>query len=138
MGKPDASVDFCEDKYIKSDYVAEYYNTLSAFSYIVVGIFYYKTKLKSIGISIILLGIGTGVLHSTLRYYGQILDEGAMLVLSFNIINKIRARQNLQRIFKYIFMFFSCFLFNILHKILYFFFSIFSTMQIYTYNLIKK
>ena len=65
-GKPDASVDFCEDKYIKNDYIAEYYNTLSAFAYILVGTFYYKTKLKKIGLSIIFLGIGTTVLHSTL------------------------------------------------------------------------
>ena len=88
-GTPDVSVSFCEDKYIVSNYIAEYYNTLSAFAYILVGTFYYKTKLKKIGLSIIFLGIGTTVLHSTLRYYGQILDEGGMLVLSFNIINKI-------------------------------------------------
>ena len=62
-GEPDASVHFCEDKYATNDYVAEYYNTLSAFSYILVGMFYYKTKLKKIGVSIIFLGIGTGVLH---------------------------------------------------------------------------
>tara|TARA_B100000073_G_scaffold67031_3_gene49564 strand:+ start:3289 stop:3900 length:612 start_codon:yes stop_codon:yes gene_type:complete len=136
-GKPDASVGFCEDKYIKSDYVAEYYNTLSSFSYIVVGIFYYKTKLKSIGISIILLGIGTGVLHSTLRYYGQILDEGAMLVLSFNIINKIRERQNLQE-FSNIYLCFLVVFYLTFYTKFYIFFSIFSTMQIYTYNLIKN
>ena len=62
-GEPDSSVHFCEDKYATNDYVAEYYNTLSAFSYILVGMFYYKTKLKKIGVSIIFLGIGTGVLH---------------------------------------------------------------------------
>ena len=107
-GYPDASVSFCEDKYVKNDYVAEYYNTISACSYILVGMFYYKTKLRKIGRSIILLGIGTGVLHCTLRYYGQIIDEGAMLMLSFNIINKVRDRQNLQE-FSNIYLYFLVF-----------------------------
>jgi len=136
-GKPDSSVDFCEDKYVKSDYVAEYYNALSSFSYILVGSFYYKTKLKSIGISIILLGIGTGVLHSTLRYYGQILDEGAMLGLSFNIINKIRERQNLQE-FSNMYLYFLVVFYLIFYTKFYIFFSIFSSLQIYTYYLVKN
>jgi len=135
-GYPDASVCFCEDKYVKNDYVAEYYNTISAFSYILVGMFYYKTKLKKIGTSIILLGIGTCVLHCTLRYYGQIFDEGAMLVLSFNIINKIRDRQNLQEFSrKYFYLLFVFYL--LFHTKFYMFISIFSSLQIYTYYLIK-
>ena len=83
------------------------------------------------------MGIGTGVLHSTLRYYGQILDEGAMLVLSFNIINKIRARQNLQE-FSNIYLCFLVVFYLTFYTKFYIFFSIFSTMQIYTYNLIKN
>ena len=47
-GNPDVSVKFCEDKYKVSNYVAEYYNTLSAISYIIVGIFLYKTKLNNL------------------------------------------------------------------------------------------
>ena len=135
-GEPDASVHFCEDKYVKNDYVAEYYNTISALCYILVGIFYYKTKLKKIGMSIIFLGIGTGILHCTLRYYGQILDEGAMLVLSFNIINKIRDRQNLQELSN-IYLYFLVVFYLIFHTKFYIFFSMFSSLQIYTYYLIK-
>ena len=136
-GYPDASISFCEDKYVKNNYVAEYYNTISAFSYILVGIFYYKTKLKKIGKSIILLGIGTGALHCTLRYYGQIIDEGAMLMLSFNIINKVRDRQNLQE-FSNIYLYFFVFFYLIFNGKFYIFFSIFSSLQIYTYYLIKS
>ena len=89
-GNPDVSVHFCEDKYKVSNYVAEYYNTLSAISYILVGILLYNTKLKEIALSTIMLGIGTGILHSTLRYYGQWLDELSMLVLSFFLIKRLR------------------------------------------------
>jgi len=105
-------------------------------SYILVGAFYYKTKLKKIGISIIFLGIGTATLHCTLRYYGQILDEGGMLILSFNIINKIRDRQNLQEFSnKYLYLLVAFYLLN--HKKFYIFLSMFSFLQIYTYYLIK-
>ena len=39
-GNPDVSVKFCEDKYGVSNYVAEYYNTLSAIFYIIVVYFH--------------------------------------------------------------------------------------------------
>ena len=134
-GKPDASVDFCEDKYIKNDYIAEYYNTLSAIPYILVGIFYYKNNLRKIGASIIFLGIGTCILHGTLRYYGQIVDEASMLAVSFNIINKIRERQILKE-FSNIYLYSLIFVYLMFYKNFYVFFSIFSILQLYTYNLV--
>ena len=89
-GKPDVSVSFCEDKYVVSDYIAEYYNTMSALSYVIVGILFYRTRLKKLSIIMILLGLGTALLHGTLRFYGQWLDETSMLILSFFIIKEIR------------------------------------------------
>ena len=53
-GKPDVSVSFCEDKYVVSDYIAEYYNTMSALSYVIVGILFYRTRLKKLSIIMIL------------------------------------------------------------------------------------
>ena len=47
-GKPDASVLFCENKYINNEYVGEYYNTLSGIPYILVGIFYYNNGKRKI------------------------------------------------------------------------------------------
>ena len=48
-GYPDATVQFCEDKYNVLPYVAEYYNTMSALSYVIVGLFFYNQ-----GISVVL------------------------------------------------------------------------------------
>ena len=45
-GTPDVSVSFCEDKYVVSNYIAEYYNTMSALSYVIVGLIFYRTRLK--------------------------------------------------------------------------------------------
>ena len=44
-GIPDASVVFCEEKYIESYWVGEYYNTLSSLMYICVGIPFLFTKI---------------------------------------------------------------------------------------------
>ena len=45
-GIPDASVVFCEEKYIESYWVGEYYNTLSSLMYICVGIPFLFTKIE--------------------------------------------------------------------------------------------
>ena len=37
-GKKDTSINFCENPYEKNNYIAEYYNTISAIGYLV-GIF---------------------------------------------------------------------------------------------------
>ena len=52
-GNPDASVSFCEDKYNVLPYVAEYYNTMSAIGYLIVGLILKNfTKLNKISNSI--------------------------------------------------------------------------------------
>ena len=83
-GQPDTTVSFCEEKYTKNAWIAEYYNTISAMSYILFGAFFLATKIKHIGISMIILGLSTMTMHGTLRYYGQWLDECSMLFISYS------------------------------------------------------
>ena len=86
-GEPDISVKFCEEKYTQKKWIAEYENTMSALAYVIVGaIFLPFDRLQKIGTYIILLGISTMIMHATLRYYGQWLDESSMLLLSFEAI----------------------------------------------------
>ena len=82
-GLPDASIHFCEDKYNHVYWIAEYYNTLSAFFYIVVGLMFIRTKISLLAKSIICIGVGSLLLHGTLRYYGQWVDEMGMLTMTF-------------------------------------------------------
>ena len=89
-GPEDTSVHFCEDKYIQSPYVAEYANTVSSMAYIYIGMLFLKTKLYKLGWALILVGIGAITLHMTLRAYAQMLDEAAMLVLSFETVSHIK------------------------------------------------
>ena len=136
-GTPDVSVSFCENKYVVSDYIAEYYNTMSALSYVIVGLLFYKTRLKKLSKIIILLGIGTALLHSTLRFYGQWLDEISMLILSFYIIKELREmRFGITTSELYlILLIFPYFLFA---RYFSYFFIVFSSLQVYTYVISRK
>ena len=46
------------------------------------------------GYTLIILGIGTFLLHATQRWYGQWLDELSMLLLSFQGISYLRKIKN--------------------------------------------
>ena len=89
-----STVDWCEQNYILSEYVAEYWNTLTGLCLILSGVLYYKNnydwiqknsryKISFVKISAILVfvGIGTMLFHSTLYYPFQLLDELPMILL---------------------------------------------------------
>ena len=88
-GDFDSSVIFCEDKYIHSPYIAEYFNTISGIFYLCIASYFFTTKLKKYGVLISLVGIGTITLHGTLRWYGQWSDEMSMLTLMFFYIKDV-------------------------------------------------
>lgn len=89
-GLPDASVEFCEDKYVEVHWIAEYYNTLSSFLYILVGMCFLNTKIYKIAWAVIGVGVGSILLHGTLRWYGQWMDEIFMLITSFRSLQYVR------------------------------------------------
>ena len=136
-GTPDVSVSFCEDKYVVSNYIAEYYNTMSALSYVIVGLLFYKTRLKKLSKIIILLGLGTALLHSTLRFYGQWLDEISMLILSFYIIQELREMRFGIRTSE-LFLVFLIFPYFLFERYFSYFFIVFSSLQVYTYIISRK
>ena len=135
-GKKDTSINFCENPYEKNNYIAEYYNTISAIGYILVGIFFSFTKIKNIGFTLISLGFGTALLHGTQRFYGQIIDELSMLVLSFFIIEQLRLLENKK--ISYLILYSICGLYLASYKFFSIFFILFSTCQIYICYLAKK
>ena len=89
-GPEDSSITFCEKNYDNSKYIAEYYNTLSAFSTCIVGAFFLKSRLrKETAYAMIILGFTTAIFHGTMRYWGQWCDELSMLYLSFMLIKEV-------------------------------------------------
>ena len=87
-GNPDTELKFCEAKY-QNKYIAEYYNTFSALSYIIVGYLLYLKNAKDVGYVVMFLGLGTMIMHATLRWYGQWLDEISMLIIECFSIREI-------------------------------------------------
>ena len=69
-GIPDASVHFCENKYEKLIYISEFWNTISSFSFIVMGLLLLKYREKRICFGLIGIGIGSVLLHMTSRHTG--------------------------------------------------------------------
>ena len=136
-GTPDVSVSFCEDKYVVSNYIAEYYNTMSALSYVIVGLIFSRTRLKRLSKIIMMLGIGTALLHGTLRFYGQWLDEISMLILSFYIIKEVRWLR-FKKTTNELYLFPLILPYFVLQKYFSYFFIIFTTLQIYTYKIAQK
>jgi len=105
-GIKDTSVTFCEEAYKESKYIAEYYNTLSGTLYILVGIPFLNTKINTIALSSIFLGVGTILLHMTQQKYGQLLDESSMLYLCYAILSKIRKTYNKKYIIPLLILYF--------------------------------
>ena len=88
-GIPDASVKFCEDKYDVVPWIAEYTNACSAICYFSVGVCFLNTRLKHIAYDLFFLGISTFLFHMTMRAWGQMLDEIAMIVLSYDALRDV-------------------------------------------------
>ena len=125
-GPEDTSVHFCEDKYTSHPKIAEYYNTISSLYYIAIGCLFLSTKIAHLGKSLIVVGIGAFFLHMTLRYYAQMLDESAMLVISFDAVRHVRKNS-----FSRWFLAPLLLLYVIFHNYFLYFFVVFSAFQIY-------
>lgn len=125
-GPQDTSVYFCEDKYVKNPRIAEYYNTMSSLYYVVIGLAFINTKISHLGKSLIVVGIGAFLLHMTLRFYAQMLDESAMLIISFDAVRHIK-KNKISRWY----LFPLLVLYVLLHNYFVYFFITFALFQIY-------
>lgn len=132
-GNPDTSITFCESKYTKVFWIAEFYNTLSSLCYVCVGLYYIKSKRYPIAVMITSVGIGSVLLHGTLRYYGQWLDEVSMLVSTIMAMDDL----NSKLIKKNSIPFFIIFYF-IFYKTFLVFFCTFTLLNIYLSYLVFK
>ena len=56
-GPDDASVHFCEKKYEHSEFIGEYYNALTTFFYIFIGLLFVDSSLSKLGWITVILGI---------------------------------------------------------------------------------
>lgn len=95
-----STVDWCESNYSVSNYIAEYWNTITGIFLIFSGLIfhslneneirmsntYIKNRFKNIRNLLILVGFGTMLFHGTLLYPFQLLDELPMIFLALEYI----------------------------------------------------
>ena len=83
----DALNDWCEENFVWTDLIAEFWNTVSNIIYIIIGlwtIFEFKdnklySRLTICGVSLCFIGIGSMSYHGTITRWGQAFDELAIL-----------------------------------------------------------
>ncbi|CAO3587980.1 unnamed protein product [Absidia cylindrospora] len=85
-GPATSSVDWCEENYKHSFYIAEFWNTISSFAMVVLGLLGILAHHKSLGwrlsngyLMIVVVGIGSVLFHGTLQYEHQMWDEVPMV-----------------------------------------------------------
>jgi len=86
-GAPTASLDWCEPNYVKSVYIAEFWNTLSSLYLSLLAVFglalstYYRaeTRVALAHVCLFVVGVGSAMFHATLLYWCQLLDELPMI-----------------------------------------------------------
>ncbi|KAK6455338.1 ceramidase [Scheffersomyces xylosifermentans] len=86
-GIPTSTIDWCEENYVVSTYIAEALNTITNSVFIALAAFAifhaYNNKLEPrfllTGFGFLLVGIGSWLFHMTLRYQFQLLDELPMI-----------------------------------------------------------
>ncbi|ORZ24135.1 ceramidase [Absidia repens] len=85
-GPVTSSVDWCEENYKYSFYIAEFWNTLSSFAMIVLGLLGILVHHRTLGwrlacgyFMIMVVGVGSVLFHGTLQYKHQMWDEIPMV-----------------------------------------------------------
>lgn len=90
----DALFDWCETNYEISDYIAEFFNTITNSIYVIVGIWTFLefnnnnifSRLQYCGIALILVGLGSFAYHGTITRWGQACDELAILYWEVSVL----------------------------------------------------
>ncbi|SCU87978.1 LAFA_0E09978g1_1 [Lachancea sp. 'fantastica'] len=86
-GKPTSTIDWCEENYVVSSFIAEWSNTLTNSAFVALALyvtwsaFYQRLEKRFvlIGLGLGTVGVGSWLFHMTLRYEYQLLDELPMI-----------------------------------------------------------
>eukprot|EP00040_Diaphanoeca_grandis_P015193 m.77278 g.77278 ORF g.77278 m.77278 type:complete len:260 (-) comp24996_c0_seq1:119-898(-) len=90
-GEVTSTIDWCEHNYTHTEWIAEFWNTLSSFCIILSGAFNmyqsirfgYEWRMLLMSLSIFIIGFGSVLFHATLKYEMQLLDELPMIYFMF-------------------------------------------------------
>ena len=109
-GIPTSTIDWCEENYVVSKYVAEALNTVTNSVFILLALFAtyhaYKNKLEPrfifSALGFLLVGIGSWLFHMTLKYHFQLLDELPMIYATcipfWSVFSEFKTKEQSMRI----------------------------------------
>lgn len=88
-GEPTSNIEWCEEKYHLSNYIAEFWNSISNIPFIFLSILsLYQLRMIKLKMRFVLcylmicaVGIGSFLFHATLLYEAQLMDELPMMVM---------------------------------------------------------
>lgn len=86
-GEVTSTIDWCEENYVVSKYIAEWSNTLTNGTFVITALYStycaWRNRLELrflwIGVGFALVGVGSWLFHMTLQYHYQLLDEMPMI-----------------------------------------------------------
>ncbi|KAI8150128.1 ceramidase [Fennellomyces sp. T-0311] len=96
-GAPTSTIDWCEENYVVSRYIAEFFNTTTNLGFLLLGIFgIYNTIANKFSksfviahLAVMFVGIGSWLFHMTLQYEMQLLDELPMIYAASVMVYEI-------------------------------------------------
>ena len=93
FGKGTSEIDWCENNYVHTRYIAEFANSTTSLIYCLLAVFSYIESMEQLSkdpgaikfqlllVSLWSVGIGSTLFHGTLLYWAQLLDELPMVYL---------------------------------------------------------
>jgi dihydroceramidase len=116
-----STIDFCEQNYVINSHIAEFFNTISNISYVLLGLFgfllnrKFENRFKFGFITLILVGLGSSFFHGSLLWIGQLTDELSMMLLTiitlFILIEHYNRKIKYKLLPIFLFIFYVCFSF---------------------------
>eukprot|EP00808_Paulinella_micropora_P020760 g9613.t1 len=92
-GEVTSTKDWCEDNYVWSHYVAEFFNCISSAAMVLVacfGLYMHSGRIEArFGLAffcVMIVGFGSAAFHGTLLFHMQMLDEVPMLFAVFTLV----------------------------------------------------
>ncbi|KAL1916067.1 uncharacterized protein VTP21DRAFT_6071 [Calcarisporiella thermophila] len=82
-----STVDWCEKNYQVSNYIAEYFNTLSSLFISIIGLiglflhYEHERRVRLLFCTLFIVGLGSTAFHGTLLFPGQMMDESSMIFM---------------------------------------------------------
>ena len=99
-----SSINWCERDYVKSRFIAEFWNTLTGICLCISSIVCYKSNIKKnvyvlyySNLLLFIVGIGTILFHSTLIYIWQLLDEIPMMLIVIEYYRLLTQQLNIRK-----------------------------------------